>query len=121
MSDLFIGQPLGLLANAQLTPWVEAGLRAFKVLPIVQLIQYYPVLDKVWSIIEPGVVTRFRKEHFEFTASRVDQRLAKDPEEPDILSLALQGDKDSGEAMSLAEMHSNAELIMMAGSETSGN
>jgi cytochrome P450 len=57
-----------------------------------------------------------RRKHGEFTHARVDRRLAKKDPRPDIWGLVLARDEESG--LSLAEMYANANLFMIAGTET---
>ena len=55
---------------------------------------------------------------FKHSADRVDERLKKGSDQPDVLNLVMSANE--GEGLSVEEMHSNAELILLAGSETTG-
>ena len=78
------------------------------------MIEYYPLLKTVFDLIEPKSVAKLRHDHFHYTASRVDKRLSKESDKHDIWNLLLESD-----ILSTKEMHSNAELFMTAGTETS--
>lgn len=56
--------------------------------------------------------------HFRYTADLVDSRLARGSTQPDIWNLVLSS--EGSEALPLGEMHSCAELFMLAGPETTG-
>jgi len=54
--------------------------------------------------------------HFNFSRDRVDKRLERTPERPDFWKLVL--DRQGDERLSIPEMHSNAAIFMIAGTET---
>lgn len=118
MGKLTFGEPLGLLQSNIYTKWVEAVFDSVKVIPIAQVIQYYPILDIVFRAIEPEFVKRMKYNHFKHSADRVDRRLERGAQEPDIWSMIL--DHNSGEKISLEEMHCHGDVFMLAGSETTG-
>ena len=57
-------------------------------------------------------------EHNNYSNERVDRRLARDPGRPDIWSHILKRKEVIDGGLSLAEMHSNASIFMLAGTET---
>jgi len=121
MGDLSFGQPLGLLENNQYSPWVQAVFDSIKAIPIAQFIQYYPVLDNLFRLVEPKFVRDMKYNHFRHSADRVDQRLARGSDQPDIWNLVLAAkDKQQQQLLSLEEMYCHADVFMLAGSETTG-
>jgi cytochrome P450 len=116
MGDLCFGQPLGMLENDSYSPWVESVFASVKVIPLIQIIQYYPLLENMFNWFEPKAISNMRNDHFQYTADRVDLRLTKGSDKPDIWNLAVVA--GSKERLSVDEMHSNAEFFMLAGSET---
>jgi cytochrome P450 len=119
MGQLCFGHSLGLLQKNELDPWVRAVFESLKMLPFASIIAYYPLLDSMFKRYEPKWVTEQRKAHCQYSADRVDQRLQESSDQPDIWNLIMLA-QDSENALSLEEMHSNAELFMLAGSETTG-
>ncbi|KAK7755342.1 hypothetical protein SLS62_002568 [Diatrype stigma] len=117
MANFTFGQPLGMLENMELSPWVEGVFESVKVWPIVQIIQYYPILEALFPLLEPKFVRTMRKNHFNWTVEHVDKRLRDGSDQPDLWNLVLSAEK-RGRGLSLDEMHNNAELLMIAGSET---
>ncbi|KAF3003227.1 hypothetical protein E8E13_009911 [Curvularia kusanoi] len=117
MGDLCFGRSLGLLEKNKLNPWVQSVFESLKMLPFASIIAYYPLLDSIFTRYEPKWVTEQRRIHCQFSADRVDQRLKEGSERPDIWNLIVLA-KDTENALSTEEMHSNAELFMLAGSET---
>src|ERR1700760_3927756 len=56
-------------------------------------------------------------EHWRYTADRVDRRLAREPDHPDLWTKVLEADeKENG--LSADEHQANGALFMMAGTET---
>lgn len=77
MGDLTFGQPLGLLQSAEYSSWVKNVFDAVRVLPLVQFIEYYPLLSKIYKYIEPRSLHKMKTTHFKHSADRVDKRLEK--------------------------------------------
>lgn len=86
----------------------------------MQFIVYYPVVRAVFSWLEPQFVTDMKMEFFNHTKVRVDQRLARGSQQPDIWNLVAPSE-GKGEVLTLKEMHANAELLMTAGTETTAS
>lgn len=118
MADLTFGQPLGLLENSRYSPWVQAVFNSIKAIPIAQFIQHYWLLDTLFNLAEPKAIRDMKYNHFKHSADRVDQRLAKGSDQPDIWNMVLSAKSD--QQLSLEEMYCHADVFMLAGSETTG-
>ncbi|KAK7951088.1 uncharacterized protein PG986_006816 [Apiospora aurea] len=118
MAELCFGSPLGLLEKNEFSPWVASVFQGVKMLPIVSMICYYPLLNALFTRFEPKSVTEQRVTHCKHSADRVDQRLREGSNQPDVWTLVSEDTGKSDTKLSLKEMHSNAELFMLAGSET---
>lgn len=116
MGDLALGEPLGMLQNQRYSKWMKALAAGVRILPVVQFIQYYPLLHRIVDKLEPRWLKQRKYEAFRHTVDRVDARLARDSSQTDIWSLVLSADRD--QQLSLDEMHSNAQTFMIAGTET---
>lgn len=88
-------------------------------LPFAAMINYYPVLNALFTRFEPKAVTEQRITHCRHSEERVDKRLAVGSSQPDIWNLVLE-EQEKGNGLTLKEMHSNSEIFMLAGSETTG-
>jgi cytochrome P450 len=118
MGDLTFGQPLGLLDSNRYSTWVQAVFDSIRVIPIAQLIQHYSVINWLFNALEPKAVRDMKYNHFRHSADRVDLRLHKGSDEPDIWNLVLEAPE--GRQLSLEEMYCHADVFMLAGSETTG-
>ncbi|KAH6633545.1 cytochrome P450 [Boeremia exigua] len=117
MADLTFGEPLGMLTESEYTPWVKKVFASIKIGAFFMLRNEYPLLKPIIEGLLPTSLRNKRKAHFEHSAERVDRRLAAgNPEgKADIWSLVLEKGKD---LVSLGQMHANASLFMVAGTET---
>lgn len=72
--------------------------------------------------LRPESARRKQREHEKHSSDLVDRRLARDPGRPDLWTEVLRrsgdGKGDATAGMSLSEMHANAAVFMMAGTET---
>ncbi|KAI1857789.1 uncharacterized protein JN550_013052 [Neoarthrinium moseri] len=117
MADLCFGHPLGLLEKNQFSPWVNSIFESLQTLPFLAMISYYPIFNAIFTRFQPKSVTRQRIAHCKHAEERVNQRLRQGSNQPDIWNLVMEAN-NSGKGLSLSEMHSNAEIFMLAGSET---
>ncbi|KAI0414198.1 cytochrome P450 [Xylaria grammica] len=118
MGDLTFGQPLGLLETNRYSSWVESVFDSIRVIPIAQFIQYYPVVNTLFNLLEPKAVKEMKYNHFKHSSDRVDMRLERGSGEPDIWNLVLSAKGD--ETLSLEEMYCHSDVFMLAGTETTG-
>jgi cytochrome P450 len=119
MGDLVFGEPMYMLDNDQYSPWVAAIFNGMKALTILQLLQFFPLLNRLWIRFLPQFIKDQENELFKVSDDRVDRRLAKETDRPDIWTLTIpkeEGDK----GLTLEEMHRNAPLFMIGGTETTG-
>lgn len=91
---------------------------SIKVIPVAQLIQYYPWVHSLFKSLEPQFVKDLKYNHFKYSADRADLRLERGPEQPDIWSMVLSA--KGGKQLSIEEMYCHADVFMLAGSETTG-
>ncbi|KAK5019787.1 hypothetical protein LTR16_012675, partial [Cryomyces antarcticus] len=71
-----------------------------------------------WKSLLPKSLGEKRIQHFKYSTDRVDRRLATPTDRPDIWTLVLNNQEKEGKGLSVKEMHSNASLFMVAGTET---
>lgn len=116
MAELTFGEPLGLLENSEYTPWVQRIFDSVWVRSVLSFTAYYPLVNALFKHLQPKALTDIGNAHFQHSVERVNRRLNKGSEQPDIWNLVLSASEKS--AMSLDEMHSNADFMMAAGSET---
>lgn len=104
-----------MLQNSKYTPWVATTFGSLKAATMLQVVSYLPIVSGLVNLFLGGFIGRMREVHFKYSADRVDRRLATQTDRPDIWSLVL---RERESALSLDEMHSNADMFMIAGTET---
>lgn len=119
MAELCFGEPLGLLDKMEYSPWVASVFGAVKMLPFLQICEYYPLLGYLVHKLEPKWAREMKDTHFRHSSDRVDSRIADGSDKPDIWNLLL-SEEGKQHRLTLDEMHSNAENFMFAGTETTG-
>ncbi|PVH95604.1 cytochrome P450 [Periconia macrospinosa] len=119
MADLTFGEPLGLLDGSEYTPWVASVFAHVKLNALAGAIRRWSWLESVFTRFAPKSLREKRRVHMEHSSERVDRRLEKDLERPDIWSYVVRNQgKGEGDRLEKSEMYSNSALFMLAGTET---
>jgi cytochrome P450 len=116
MVDLTFGESMSLLETQDFNPWLQGIFDQIFYACVSRAFQYFPLL---WDLVKrmiPKSVHEMAEASVKHSADRVDKRLAMATERPDIFGLVLK--HEAGSKMSLQEMHANADLLMIAGTET---
>jgi cytochrome P450 len=116
MADLTFGESMSLLETQDYNPWLQGIFDQIFYACVSRAFQYFPLL---WSVIQrliPRSVHEMAEASVKFSADRVDKRLEMETERPDIFGLVLK--HEAGSKMPRQEMHANADLLMIAGTET---
>ncbi|KAJ6120171.1 hypothetical protein N7523_004451 [Penicillium sp. IBT 18751x] len=124
--DLMFGESFDCLKDSRLHPWIQLVFNSIKALAIAGVANQFPVLGRIFYALVPREVKRKAIEHFDLAAQKVDRRLETNMTRPDFISAILQNGLseskgqylDGGRIMSRAEIHSNAFILIVAGSET---
>lgn len=119
MAELCFGENLGMLAKNEYSPWVRSIFQSLQMLSLVSIINYYPLLKAFFDRFEPKAINEQRVTHCRYAEERVNKRLQSGSENPDVWNLVLNAEA-TDKGLTIEEMHSNAELFMLAGSETTG-
>ncbi|KAI5272105.1 cytochrome P450 [Aureobasidium subglaciale] len=116
IADLCFGESLGLLEGQKYTPWLQGIFDQIFLACSSRAIQYFPLLWTIAQKLIPKSIDEAATASFKHSADRLDKRTAMDTDRPDIFGLVLQH-KD-GASMSRQTMYANADLLMIAGTET---
>ncbi|GME48511.1 Cytochrome P450 [Neofusicoccum parvum] len=114
MGDLCFGESLGLLKNSEYSPWLKVVFSSIKAGGVSQFLLEYPTLGRFARALMPKSLAEKAQINFRHSADRVDKRLARETDKPDIWNLVLQRE----ERLTLSQMYANSGLVMIAGSET---
>lgn len=124
MGDLCFAESLQMLEGSDYSPWVKvifdgiktgAKLRSFKAFSKLT----YWLVESV--LLNNETIRAKQLEHWNYSKERVDRRLARNPDRPDIWTRILdKGAPSVGSegSLSLEEHHSLGSFFMVAGTET---
>ncbi|KAJ4347282.1 uncharacterized protein N0V89_011222 [Didymosphaeria variabile] len=121
MADLTFGEPLGLLQESKYIPWVSALFGSIQLLTVAGVIKRWPLLDGLLHRYLPKHLKEGRRQHMLFSSERVDKRMQRVTDRPDIWTYVMREGKDEDGGMSgllPSQLHSNASTFMLAGTET---
>lgn len=123
IADLSFGEPLNCLRDNQYHIWVDMTFKNLKAVGIVAtrkkyaLFRYYDMVQSLFKDTE--ALIRARLQFYRMAREKVDKRLAKSIEErPDFFNFIIKNQDNEKQALTRAEMDSNAIIFLIAGSET---
>lgn len=122
MGDLCFAESLDMLEESEYSPWVKVIFEGFKTAArlrsVRMLSKFTDYLIKGW-LFKMEFVRAKQWEHWNYSKERVNRRLARSPDRPDLWTKILEkGAPDEANGLSLDEHHSTASLFMIAGTET---
>nr|QSG30339.1 CYP65EZ1 [Hormonema carpetanum] len=115
MSDLSFGEPLGALKNMEATDWMTTIFDMIFYWAFSRIPRHFPI---VWAIVDFCIPKSFKDKglaSFNHTVERVNKRLEMETDRPDLVSFIMENNHGS---TSVEELHSNADIFMIAGTET---
>jgi cytochrome P450 len=119
MADLAFGEPLGLLEQSVLTPWVQAVFNNVQRMSVSRVAREYKILSWFIKAATPKKITQGAQLHYNHSYERAEKRLDRgiDIGKPDIWKLAMEKTEDVS-AVSKRQITAHAQAFMMAGTET---
>lgn len=119
VADLSFGEPMGMLAQGEWTPWVHA---INKMIPIHSRLavftRFFPLLGWLLKHILPASTFEPLKLHISYSKAQVDKRLARETQRPDFWKYILRNQGKENGTLSTEENHAMGMTLMIAGSET---
>ncbi|KAL2193015.1 cytochrome P450 monooxygenase [Corynascus similis CBS 632.67] len=121
IGDLAFGEPFGCLEESRYHPWVETIFQTIRQAGFMLAIQWYcsGLLEFFKTLTSRQYVggSAFDTE-MEYAHSRIKRRLALETIRPDFVEAMATAKSDDGRTLTMAEMTSNARILVVAGSET---
>ncbi|RSM03390.1 hypothetical protein CDV31_010524 [Fusarium ambrosium] len=118
VGDLAFGESFGCLAEKKYNPWVRHIFKGIKDIAYMTNFGRIPWLAKILKLFTPKSVFNKWAEHKEISSEKVRKRLAMDYDRPDFVDSMVKKTKSAGADITFDELASNAQLIVLAGSET---
>jgi averantin hydroxylase len=118
IGDLAFGESFNCLRDAATHPWIAATFGNLKAIPFINAFHRYR-LSSLIDLLAPKKLLQSRKENYEYSVMKIDQRLESESERGDFWDKVLTHNKEGeGTGMTRDEMVSNASFLILAGSET---
>jgi cytochrome P450 len=117
LGDLAFGEPFGCLESGGYHPWVAIVFSGFELASYMQSIKRHPWTMPLMKYFLPRELIRKQLDHQKMSFDKAKQRAelgARD--HPDFMSYVLRSEDD--QRMTLDEMGENANILIVAGSET---
>ncbi|EME87800.1 uncharacterized protein MYCFIDRAFT_71270 [Pseudocercospora fijiensis CIRAD86] len=121
IADLMFGEPFGCLQTGE-THWVITLLfDSVKAFRMFYISRYWPWVKSLGSMIIDKRLIAKRTVYFAWVSKQVKNRMERDTQRPDFMTLILQHNGEKGYKMEKGELDSNANLMLTAGSETTAS
>jgi cytochrome P450 len=119
IGDLAFGEPFGCLEDGDYHPWVSLIFDTVQAVSVMGAIKQFPLIDAVFQRLIPDALYEKLRDHHQLSIAKVNKRLETTTDRGDFLQQIL-AHAGSEKEMTKGEIYSNAALLIMAGSETSG-
>ncbi|KAG9519096.1 cytochrome P450, partial [Aureobasidium melanogenum] len=117
IADLMFGKSLGLCENMEYSDWLSQLFVSIWLAGASRALQYFPLLFRLVTMMIPKHIQDSIDSSYKITVDKVNKRLEMNTERPDMLGLMLKH-KEEGAEMTMDELYANADLLMIAGTET---
>ncbi|KAF2440051.1 cytochrome P450 family protein [Karstenula rhodostoma CBS 690.94] len=122
-SELLFSESFDCLSSGRLHPWIALLFGSVKSWVYISAIKCFPALD--WALMKmmPQRLVDMQRDHFNLSAAKADRRIELGEGTADLLSPVLRdgvGEIRGEKKLSRDELHSNAYIFIVAGSETTG-
>ncbi|CAI0644164.1 unnamed protein product [Colletotrichum noveboracense] len=120
MGDLTFNEDLNMLEEGECSPWVESIFGSVKAATFLLGVKTHSRVARMMAdafLKYNPTVQRKQLENWMYCAERVERRLKRTPEHPDLWSRILGMEKES-ESLTMEEQYANGFLFMTAGTET---
>ncbi|KAI6360834.1 hypothetical protein MCOR25_006636 [Pyricularia grisea] len=117
MADLTFGESLGMLDNGKYTPWVAKIFDSIRYGAVFAIAGRYVWLRNFVRANLPAAMRKAVDEHRGYVNERVERRMTKGADQPDIWNLVLRKPENL-KLLDRGSMNEHANLFMVAGTET---
>ncbi|QPC73189.1 hypothetical protein HYE68_003941 [Fusarium pseudograminearum] len=118
IGDLAFGEPFGCLDTGKLHPWITLMFSGVKEVSFTTAMARTPWLNNLWKLVTPKQSMNQWAAHVETSREKVRKRLASEKKRPDFIEAMLERTGAAGNQMTFDELASNAQVLILAGSET---
>lgn len=119
IGDLAYGEPFGGLESGKSNAWVESIEKMMKLFPILVLANTSPLLSKVFLLVAGSKIQNSRREHLQMVQRLAEKRIKTkcQARRGDFMDFLMRS-QGQEHGLSNAELISNSDTLIVAGSET---
>ncbi|GJN78228.1 isotrichodermin C-15 hydroxylase [Purpureocillium lilacinum] len=117
IADMTFGESFNCLRDSDYHPWVRMLFKSVRAISLNSAIRRYPFFQAIVKRLAPKNLLEQRRQFNQFVFDRVGERLASESSHPDLMS-HIKKFKDEPKGMNRDEIDSNANILLVAGSET---
>ncbi|KAJ6441498.1 isotrichodermin C-15 hydroxylase [Purpureocillium lavendulum] len=117
IADMTFGESFNCLRDSDYHPWVRMLFKSVRAISLNSAIRRYPFFQAIVKRLAPKNLLEQRRQFNQFVFDKVGERLASDSSHPDLMS-HIKKFKDEPKGMNRDEIDSNANILLVAGSET---
>ncbi|KAI1145378.1 cytochrome P450 monooxygenase [Nemania diffusa] len=119
IGDLTFGEPFGCLESSTLHTWVAMIFKQFKEGQLIgQIKRAYPSSKSLINAVIHRLAAQTIRTHKSLVENKVKQRMAYEGGRPDFMDAIISSDAKGQPVMSYQQILDNADLLIIAGSET---
>jgi cytochrome P450 len=118
IGDLGFGETFGCLIDSQHHSWAAMVFNHFKAASLVTSVRFFPFVERLLRLCLPVSIMK-RQVHFQQSKEKIHRRLERGQKSADVMSYVLNSKAD--ETMSLAEIETTFNILIIAGSETTAS
>ena len=118
IGDLAFGESFKCLEDERYHPWVQMVFANLQGLAYMSACNRFPVFRYLLPLLVPKSIKRQIADHTAFTVETISRRMELGTDRADFMTPILKAN-DTEKGLSIEEIHSNASLFIIAGSETS--
>ncbi|PQE20159.1 isotrichodermin C-15 hydroxylase protein [Rutstroemia sp. NJR-2017a BBW] len=117
IGDLAFGEPFGCLQTGVLHPWIDLIFKMFKISNFISEARKYPPIGPLLLLLTPASIRDKLQHHRDLAREKAERRMATETDRPDFMTYILRHN-DAENGMTPEEIKENANILILAGSET---
>ena len=117
VGDLGFGESFGCLQNSHYHWWVDLISKYFKAQHFATMTRYYPAVEAIGMRLLPQRLLDQQRDHYQLAVDKIHRRLNLETQRNDFATPVIRDNKDL-KIMSMEEIESTLNVIIIAGSET---
>lgn len=117
VGDLAFGESFGCLQDSRYHAWIAMIFNYIKSYVFGAMTRYYPIFEAIFMKSLPKSILDAQQKHYQYAANKIHRRLNLETQRNDFVTPMIEDNKDM-QSMTMPEIESTLNSILVAGSET---